>query len=536
MAISSALGAGHAFSRGRLGAVRRVLEPMWRALGKDEHGRVERRALRYAVHRHLLKSRSLSILGLEPMQQVGANSDVASLFTDHAPAYVRTLVEGSGAHAGFSIEDAVATVAMLEELAAQQGYGLIERLYQEKGWDPLGTVDRQTFDRALAMYLLRWMLGNDTETVDLLESNPPLLIQSFDDWPELVRFVEGRAEAHRHQGFKDPAAARQGRRGWGPLNDRYTLADAQAVVGGIILNFGTYWHAECQRVKASLTEMDYGSTGRVKLSDFHGAALDGEWRFCESQDYLRQLGALDETSTILGPRVILANYLQGASNCIISEPQYRVCCANDCEAHLAEIEESVEAPFASAEQLAGIVENITTTLGDDTPTLTPSLRSQLNDIANTHNGKVPLHGRLFSQWLHYVFPQDCPFPHKAGTVRSMSPTEYGDDYMATETEIEKNVAVGEARGGAVGKDAASVEAEQEWMTLWSQEEELVTNNFDFQAPWEHRSFFTGPLLGIFALLGATSLVLAARSRSWGGKGSGEAVPSAFFGLEKAHTV
>ena len=31
-------------------------------------------------------------------------------------------------------------------------------------------------------------------------------------------------------------------------------------------------------------------------------------------------------------------------------------------------------------------------------------------IADKHHGEVPLHGRLFSQWLHYVFPQECPYP------------------------------------------------------------------------------------------------------------------------------
>jgi len=24
---------------------------------------------------------------------------------------------------------------------------------------------------------------------------------------------------------------------------------------------------------------------------------------------------------------------------------------------------------------------------------------------------VPLHGRLFTQWLHFAFPHECPYPH-----------------------------------------------------------------------------------------------------------------------------
>merc|ERR1719379_520048 len=49
------------------------------------------------------------------------------------------------------------------------------------------------------------------------------------------------------------------------------------------------------------------------------------------------------------------------------------------------------------------------------------LRSKLEEVAKIHNGEVPLHGRLLAQWLHYAFPQDCPFPHVAGTVKPQTP-------------------------------------------------------------------------------------------------------------------
>ena len=32
--------------------------------------------------------------------------------------------------------------------------------------------------------------------------------------------------------------------------------------------------------------------------------------------------------------------------------------------------------------------------------------SQLQSIAKEHGGQVPIHGRLFAQWLHYVFPRE----------------------------------------------------------------------------------------------------------------------------------
>merc|ERR1719265_2756807 len=42
------------------------------------------------------------------------------------------------------------------------------------------------------------------------------------------------------------------------------------------------------------------------------------------------------------------------------------------------------------------------------------LRQKLDDMASLHKGEIPLHGRLMAQWLHYVFPHDCPYPHMDG--------------------------------------------------------------------------------------------------------------------------
>merc|ERR1719313_194924 len=72
--------------------------------------------------------------------------------------------------------------------------------------------------------------------------------------------------------------------------------------------------------------------------------------------------------------------------------------------------------------------------------VTDMLRSRLEEVASVHDGKVPLHGRLFAQWLHYTFPRDCPFPHLAGTVNPQTPMKFeealGDDSTnASEEEV-----------------------------------------------------------------------------------------------------
>merc|ERR1719221_2229657 len=56
-------------------------------------------------------------------------------------------------------------------------------------------------------------------------------------------------------------------------------------------------------------------------------------------------------------------------------------------------------------------------------------------------GLVPLHGRLFMQWMHHAYPRECPYPHAAGTTTPVTQDEWlrmhleVEDAMATPKEM-----------------------------------------------------------------------------------------------------
>merc|ERR1719258_194298 len=106
-------------------------------------------------------------------------------------------------------------------------------------------------------------------------------------------------------------------------------------------------------MKDALVRMDTHHTGRVPLSKFYNFSINNDWRFGESEAYLRELGALDETSSWLGPQVIIPNYLQATSNCIVSTSHYLVCCVAECEVLLGEIESVIKAPTTLAKHHLG---------------------------------------------------------------------------------------------------------------------------------------------------------------------------------------
>merc|ERR1719407_472414 len=98
-----------------------------------------------------------------------------------------------------------------------------------------------------------------------------------------------------------------------------------------------------------------GGAGRVRISDFYKKALnEGKWQFSESVDYLRQLGALDESDPS-NPRVIIPNYISGPSNCVASSAYYSVCCLDECESILGRLEQTIAAPEAKPSTILNLI-------------------------------------------------------------------------------------------------------------------------------------------------------------------------------------
>lgn len=502
-AVSSVLGQGHDIHHGHLEKIHQKVLPMWRSLPTNQFSRVDRRSLRYVVHRYFMQVYTLSIVGLEP-SQVNAPHEEALLLSQIVPSYVKSELEGKAAQTGFSIDDAVVMIATLERLVEDTSHELLERAYSAVHLRAEQLVGQSSARRVLEAYMLRWMLGEDTEGIEELESNRTLLEESLEDWQDISMFVAGQLNALMFSRSKTHASAESGA-AWSEFRPRFSFEDIEEVIGSVTMTFGNFWTTECQRVKRLLVDMDHHATGRVKLSDFYGAAMNGEWRFSESKDYLRQLGALDESSTWQGPRVIVTNYMQAASNCIVSAPHYRVCCANGCEHIFSEIEEVIGAPLGNADAILQILANHSSPLDDHVVKLSPSMREQLHEIAHASpGGQVPLHGRLFAQWLHYAFPRECPFPHKTGEIVALSPLEFGDMYAASEEEMV-------AAASPHNNEPTKVEPEVDWMSQWSHEEELLSETTLLHAPWELRA--SGSVKVLLLILAAVFAAMKVKSSS-----------------------
>mmetsp|Transcript_25371 Transcript_25371/g.60365 ORF Transcript_25371/g.60365 Transcript_25371/m.60365 type:complete len:551 (-) Transcript_25371:88-1740(-) len=456
-AMGEALGCGGLISEQHLLDLEEELRVVYATLPKNGVGRIDRRSLRFLAYRYFNQKHALVIRGFEPSRPLNDSAWAAEVLSQRVPNYVESVLMSRHAlERGFDIRDAALLITTIEQLMFDSESNLLEKVYKELRKPLDKAVPRQSLQQVLEAYLVHWLMGNDEEGVRILLNNAKLRQKTFPHWDELVQFANGEIKA---QDFKSAKQAKKG-----ALELQYSFEDAHSVIGGITRSFASFWESECVEMKDQLIEMDPHRTGRVPLSKFYGTGLEADWRFAESEAYLRELGALDESSGT--KQVLIPNYIQAASNCIVATSHYMVCCLNDCNPLMAEIETALKAPSATPEQLLAVVANMSSaiSLEDERAPRLEGMAAQLQAIAANHNGEVPIHGRRFLQWLHYVFPQQCPFPHLSGTTAALAPQEFKGDYVASQDAM-----MAEAKSELPDFNST----EELWMSQWSEEEELM---------------------------------------------------------------
>merc|ERR1719491_63513 len=88
------------------------------------------------------------------------------------------------------------------------------------------------------------------------------------------------------------------------------------------------------------------------------------------------------------------------------------------------MERRLDGPTATAAQIAAVVRRLPSPSHPEREVIPEDLLLKLEAIGVAHAGQVPLHGRLLAQWLHHMYPRDCPYPHAAGVTKQEQVDEY----------------------------------------------------------------------------------------------------------------
>jgi len=444
----------------RLGRIEKQLEPMFATLPKNAQGRLEPATVRYALDRYFLHQYGWYVQGLD--QASGSwNSSETTLLKARAPAFIQSLFEEHLREGGMALHELAVFAAVLADLIHTEAAGQLEWIFSALRLPMVGSLEATSANAAIDAFVVAFALGGNvvaTTPFEIQELRHHLAAQypNLDETKMWVEDLQGTHElelSSRTNPFVQP-----------PIS----FDSTRAFVLEFSHRFGSFQNLECHTLKRKLTEVEHEGSGRVLLSQFYSTALAGTWEFMESVEYLRNQGALDETDPE-HPSVVIPNYLNSRMNCLTASEFYAVCCLNECDELLGKIEAHIASPNADPSDIVGVVSGLQSDTVDAPRNLSSALLSRLNEISQTHGGQVPLHGRLFAQWLHHAYPRECPFPHTTGSVEPMYPMEFAERMGGDLLEVSQEVM--EAHAMRLGKVAA-----KPLELPWIFEEELLAEH------------------------------------------------------------
>jgi len=442
---------------GKPSSVMEELRPLFVAMPKNQHGKLEPSVVRYALHRYFAQKHGWHLKGLEAAGASWNASSPMAITKDQAPALIQDLFEQRVHGEGLDLNELAAFAATMSDLVRAEVASDVQHIIRYPRVGDGGSLSRDQFEeQVLEVFLVAFVNGFHSESWEYAQDKRDVE-DTFVGWEDLLMWA---GDLHRSFDFFQRSRKN-------PFVESRAFEDDIDFMVELVQKFGDFQRNECRNLKDELIKLEEHGSGRVRLSSFWSGARDDKWPFRETKQYLRDLGALDETHPQM-PTVIIANYLHGKSNCMDPSDFFDVCCIDECEGLMAEVERSVAGPLSSPGRLAEIV----STLPSDTVEAPRNLSSvqlgRLDEIAEHHNGQVPLHGRLFAQWMHHAYPRECPLPHASGTTSPHTP----DDWIEAKDKETVEASIEEIDAHALMADGLQHIVLTDVMH-WSMEEELV---------------------------------------------------------------
>eukprot|EP00928_Gymnodinium_smaydae_P023563 TRINITY_DN193_c0_g3_i1.p1 TRINITY_DN193_c0_g3~~TRINITY_DN193_c0_g3_i1.p1 ORF type:complete len:546 (-),score=79.20 TRINITY_DN193_c0_g3_i1:57-1694(-) len=364
-----------------------ALLPLFNIAPKDASGHVDADAARYLLHRLFANRHGWFVNGLELHEGFVNTSNVGKALYDSGNS--------------FSIRQLARFAASLETLVHAENIKRLQKVFTKYSFSRERPYNADEARKVLKTYMILFLTIAMPEPMYTYEDKRRFCEDTLPEWSDTMHFADevGRkiVEAREETGSVS------------------LWEHSLSVVEEVGERYGRWQNKGCLALKSQLVQMETSGTGRVPLSSFWKGMAEGrpQWPFRESAAHLEQLGALDGIAP--HQSVVIPNYVYSAANCLAGSRYYDVCCLNECESILGEIESHVNAPTVPPTRLAELVANLPSSTVDAPRTLPTTLLARLDGIAARHGGVVPLHGRLFWQFLSHAYPRECPYPRLSMT-------------------------------------------------------------------------------------------------------------------------
>merc|ERR1719296_549525 len=330
---------------------------------------------RYALHRYFAQKFGWYIVGLEPAGSAYNSSSPNTVMSGRVPAYIETLFEQRIHGEGLGLREIAVFAATLLDLIHKESYDDLHTILGLQNLTASDAMPSNTLDAVVHDYVILYFHSfetNSNKTMNLRKMEEELE-DEFVIWNEVTMWARDLrhtklAENRKRNPFTHPGA--------------WSLVEEYAQELGH--HFGSFQNLECQYLKGQLMDMEYRGTGRVRLSEFYSGADDQSWTFTESVDYLRALGALDETDPER-MSVIIPNFVMSPTNCVTPSNLYSACCLNECEGLMSSLERAIGGPTAKPSRIAELVSALPADTVDAPRTIPAAQVQRLGEIAELHD-------------------------------------------------------------------------------------------------------------------------------------------------------
>lgn len=448
----------------RLTELRDALANLYGVVPKNEHGLLDHQTVRYVLHRVFLQRHGWYIKGLAPNEtqtwhhERPAKSEDAQI-KEWVPSFLQDQLEQASTQ-GTDLEGLAVLVATLEQLVRNEVHDRIAMVYPMHGWTKGPLIDAQTHDLIHTFFLSFLMAGRfEWNSTGHVKNKETAFARKYPSYEETMIWMQDLELKHR-----------------GEIEGSFgTEASVERLALRIGEEYYKYQDADCRAMKHTLMTMESKKAGRVRLSTFYRKANFSGFKFNESPEYLKALGAIDDSDPS-NLQVLIPNYVLSRPNCLEQSSIYAICCSNECEDLVSNIESHFQSSLAEPSQIVDLVSKLSTDTVQAPRTLDPEVVSRLEQLASQHHGKVPLHGRLFAQWMHHAFPRECPYPQKSGSSSQLTPWEWiassgKADSEASSEEMQRIVDDAVCEVDSEGKPKGNCTEDES--LPWSDEEELL---------------------------------------------------------------
>jgi hypothetical protein len=474
------------------------------AVPQHSDGTLSHTVVRYVLHRFFAK-RGWFVRGLEPSDTShnitkGDHRELGDL-KEWAPTILQQFLEQLAGGRGASLREVAVLAASIEDLIHKEATSRLEQAFQYLELPSSTRLDEDAVKEVLEVYMMIYHKGGR------------------------FYYEPGReGVAHARKFYNEKVRDWRERQAWmdtvrGQLYPSGTL-DFNAttlLVEAIGERYGDYNEKECALLKSELLEVESKKAGRVQLPDFYKKGLSGVFSFTEKIDYLRDIGAADETEAN-DPYVVIPNYVSARPNCLRTSDFYVVCCRNECEDLMAKLEAEFANETAAPEAILKLVASLSSDTIEAPRKLSTSLTRRLRSIAKSNDGLVPLHGRLFSQWMHHAFPRECPYPAAPGAANPQTPDEWMKETghtnsKLTEDELAAHNSTEDSPEKVKGAEARKHHHFAENELPWTEAEKLLvpvpSEQTQRRGPWQVFIVFVMLSLGVTVLMWFARKKLAA---------------------------